>query len=185
MTAEEAWAYATVSNDAPLTREEQVIQLFESLRDSVYRYILTLLREPAAAEEITQEVFLRLVRQYRAGRSVKNPRAWIFRVAHNMAVDEARTRKFRRSLDEKEWLELEESRRDTAPGPEESAAEAQQTRRWHVGLTSLPEQQRACLLLRSEGFRYREIAEILGVTISTVAESLRRAIRRMMKDSDA
>jgi RNA polymerase sigma-70 factor (ECF subfamily) len=185
MTAEEAWAYATVPNDAPLTREEQVIQLFESLRDSVYRYVVTLLREPAAGEEITQEVFLRLFRQHRAGRSVKNPRAWIFRVAHNMAVDEARTRKFRRSLDEKEWLELEESRRDTAPGPEESAAEAQQTRRWHVGLTSLPEQQRACLLLRSEGFRYREIAEILGVTTSTVAESLRRAIRRMMKDSDA
>jgi DNA-directed RNA polymerase specialized sigma24 family protein len=128
MTAEQAWAQSTVSDDTPVTREEQFTQLFESMRDSVYRYVLTLLREPGPAEEITQEVFLRLVRQHRAGRSVKNPRAWIFRVAHNMAVDETRTRKFRRSLDEKQWQELEESRPDAAPGPEESAAEAQQAR---------------------------------------------------------
>jgi RNA polymerase sigma-70 factor (ECF subfamily) len=185
MTAEEAWTHSTVSNDTPLTREEQVIQLFESLRDSVYRYVLTLLREPAAAEEVTQEAFLRLIRQHRGRRTVKNPRAWIFRVAHNLAVDETRTRKFRRSLDHREWHELEESRRDAAPGPEESLSKEQQAGRWRIGLTSLPEQQRACLLLGAEGFRYREIAEILGVTISTVAESLRRAIRRMMKDCDA
>jgi RNA polymerase sigma-70 factor (ECF subfamily) len=51
-----------------------------------------------------------------------------------------------------------------------------------VALDRLSSQQRQCLHLRTEGFRYREIAEILGVSESTVCENLRRGLSRLMKD---
>ena len=54
--------------------------------------------------------------------------------------------------------------------------------RVQTAMSSLSEQQKQCLFLRAEGFRYREIAEILGVSISTVAESLRRAIRKLTSE---
>ena len=56
--------------------------------------------------------------------------------------------------------------------------------RVYAAISMLSAQQKQCLYLRAEGFRYREIAEILGVTISTVAESLRRAIKKLMGDSN-
>jgi len=93
MAAEETWAREFVSGDSPQTREEQISKLFEALRDSVYRYVLTITHEAGGAEEITQEVFLRLVRELDADHTIKNHQAWVFRVVHNLAMDEARTRK--------------------------------------------------------------------------------------------
>ena len=185
MAAEETWAREFVSGDSPQTREEQISKLFEALRDSVYRYVLTITREASGAEEITQEVFLRLVRELGAGRGIKNHQAWVFRVAHNLAMDETRTRKFRRDVDDVEWREMQDTRVDPHPTPEAAAQASQEASHWQIALTSLPELQRSCLLLRAEGFRYREIADILGVSTSTVAESMRRAIRRMMKGPHA
>jgi RNA polymerase sigma-70 factor (ECF subfamily) len=52
-------------------------------------------------------------------------------------------------------------------------------------LAQLSSQERHCLYLRAEGFRYREIAEILGITRASVAEFLRRALRKLMRDNDA
>jgi RNA polymerase sigma-70 factor (ECF subfamily) len=54
-------------------------------------------------------------------------------------------------------------------------------RRIHDGLAKLTQLQRDCLTLRVEGFRYREIGEILNVGTSTVAGSLRNAITRLVK----
>src|ERR1039457_4153729 len=66
-----------------LTPEHVVAELFETARDDVYRYLLTLGLAPAQAQEATQEVFLRLYAAMRKGQNIENPRAWIFRVAHN------------------------------------------------------------------------------------------------------
>jgi RNA polymerase sigma-70 factor (ECF subfamily) len=53
--------------------------------------------------------------------------------------------------------------------------------RMHRAVKSLSPQQRQCLHLRAEGLRYREIADATGVTISTVAEFLRRAVARLKR----
>src|SRR6516162_1370247 len=63
--------------------QEQVARLFEEARSDVYRYLLTLGIRPPQAQEATQEVFLRLYGTLRKGEEIRNPRAWIFRVAHN------------------------------------------------------------------------------------------------------
>ena len=51
-----------------------------------------------------------------------------------------------------------------------------------VAIAQLPQRQRECLHLRAEGLRYREIAEVLGITTSGVSESLKRAVLRLMNE---
>ena len=66
-----------------LTPEEAVAGLYETARDDVYRYLLTLGLAPAEAQEAAQEVFLRLYATMLGGQRIDNMRAWVFRVAHN------------------------------------------------------------------------------------------------------
>src|SRR5450432_2679656 len=68
------------------TLQDQVGRLFEEARDDVYRYLLTLGLHPPRAQEAAQEVFLRLYATLRKGEEIRNPRAWIFRVAHNLGL---------------------------------------------------------------------------------------------------
>src|SRR6476646_11948759 len=65
---------------------DQVAQLFEEAREDVYRYLLTLGLYPPQAQEAAQEVFLRLYTTLRKGEEIRNHRAWIFRVAHNLGL---------------------------------------------------------------------------------------------------
>ncbi|SPF34328.1 RNA polymerase, sigma-24 subunit, ECF subfamily (fragment) [Candidatus Sulfopaludibacter sp. SbA4] len=54
--------------------------------------------------------------------------------------------------------------------------------RLEAAIRRLPADQRKCLALRSEGFRYREIAEILGIGVTTVADAVRRAVATLAKE---
>src|SRR3989442_15991034 len=72
--------------ERPATLQEQVARLFEESREDVYRYLLTLGLYPPRAQEAAQEVFLRLYATMRKGEEIRNPRAWIFRVAHNLGL---------------------------------------------------------------------------------------------------
>src|SRR5580765_2293757 len=66
--------------------QEQVARLFEESREDVYRYVLTLGLHPPQAQEAVQEVFLRLYATLRKGENIQSPRAWVFRVAHNLGL---------------------------------------------------------------------------------------------------
>lgn len=117
----------------------------------------------------------------RSGGGEENLRAWIYQVAHNLSSN---FRKSRRRLVEttpEMWEQLSQSTFDETPGPEEQLLEKERYLRIHDGLSKLTQLQRDCLNLRLEGFRYREIGEILNVGTSTVAGSLRNAITKLLK----
>ena len=71
---------------AGLALQDQVAQLFLEARGDVYRYLLSLGLYPPQAQEGAQEVFLRLYATLKKGEKIQNPRAWIFRVAHNLGL---------------------------------------------------------------------------------------------------
>jgi RNA polymerase sigma-70 factor (ECF subfamily) len=157
--------------------QDQVAQLFEELRLDVYRYLLTLGLHPPQAQEATQEVFLRLYTTLKRNEEVRNPKAWIFRVAHNLGLKLRARESMQRAFDP----ELEAKLRDPELTPEMSLLERERAREFHQAVESLSEQQKRCLFLRLEGLRYPEIGAALGISASSVSEFMRRAIARLKK----
>jgi RNA polymerase sigma-70 factor (ECF subfamily) len=157
---------------------EQVSQAFVDWRDDVYRYLITVGLYPPQAQEATQEVFLRLYMALRKqDEPILNQRAWVFRVAHNLGLTLRARESSLRPLD----AELEATLPDRGSDPESGFIEREKLQRVHRAVKELSPQQRQCLYLRAEGLRYQEIADTLGVTVSTVAEFLKRAVSRLRK----
>ncbi len=164
--------------------EQRVTQLFELLRDPVYHYLLVIFRSPSEAEDITQETFLKLYATLHGGERIENARFWIFRVAHNLAINRQKHERVFEQLSEPSWEEVRERLADTSLDPEQLLLKQERMLRLHAAMGWLSGQERQCLHLRAEGFRYREIAEILGITTSSVAEFLRRGIRKLMRTNN-
>jgi RNA polymerase sigma-70 factor (ECF subfamily) len=156
---------------------DEVGKLYEEARDDVYRYLLTLGLHPPRAQEAAQEVFLRLYTALRKGDKLENPRAWVFRVAHNLGL------KIRARQNSEEPLDPDWGEQNAGPSgnPESELLERERMTRFHSAVQGLSEQQRRCLFLRMEGLRYPEIGSALGISASTVGEFLRRAMERLKK----
>ena len=160
--------------------QDQVVRLYEEARQDVYHYLLRLGLSPAHAQEGSQEAFLRLYAALTRGESIHNPRAWIFRVAHNLAVTHHTAGERWMPLDPA----LEATMTDGGPGPEGDAIQRERVARVSEALAELSPQQRRCLYLRAEGLRYREIAETIGIGVSTVSQFLTRAIARLRRAAE-
>jgi RNA polymerase sigma-70 factor (ECF subfamily) len=160
--------------------EEQVSRLFEESRGDVYRYLLTLGLYPPRAQESVQEVFLRLYATLRKGEEIQNPRAWVFRVAHNLGL------KVRARQESEEPFDTEVRARyiGRTETPESELLDRERMLRFHDAVEGLSEQQKRCLFLRMEGLRYPEIGSTLGISASAVGEFLRRAMVRLRKVRD-
>ncbi|MCI0424136.1 MAG: RNA polymerase sigma factor, partial [Acidobacteria bacterium] len=169
-----------------MTIDQKIAELFEQMRDSVYHYLLVAFGNPAEAEEITQEAFLRLLRHLQSGGvEDSNVRSWIFRVAHNLAVDQQRGRKYEALLDFDGWEQFYQSHLDPSPDPERRVLQQESFKKLQAALSRLSPQQRQCLMLKAEGFRYEQIAKILRISPSNVAQSLRRGIKKVVEDNHA
>jgi RNA polymerase sigma-70 factor (ECF subfamily) len=165
---------------APTAAEQQVIQLFDELRDRLLRYSSGLGLPVQEGEEVIQEVFLALFQHLQRGRSRQNLRGWVFRVAHNLGLK-------RRQASRREAVgvltpeALAAARPDSAENPEELLLSSQRMERLQSVLRALPEQDQWCLSLRAEGLRYREIAEVLDMSLASVSTSLGRSLARMSR----
>jgi len=160
--------------------EDEVVSLYEQHRTPVLRYILSFRVPVPDAEEVLQDVFLKLFQHLRQGKSRANLQGWIFRVAHNETL-KYRQRSRRHSDRFTHLPGLSDVTSDPGPGPEESLADAQRRLGLLAVVRALPEQDQCCLSLRAEGLRYREIAEVLGISIGSVAASLEKSLSRLAR----
>ena len=174
-----------IASDAALSAEpseieREVMDLFEQFRNPLLRYALSFGVPVHDAEEVVQEVFLSLFRHLQLGRSRKNLRGWVFRVAHNLALKQRYANQ--RSIDKAapDWTIAEELF-DPSPNPEEHLSSAQRQRRLLAVVQALPEADQGCLRLRAEGLRYREIAAVLGMSLGAVSISLTRSLARLIR----
>lgn len=171
-------------SSAPATRpseiEREILEHFNEYRNPLLRYTSSFGICMHDAEEVIQEVFLALFRHLQLGRSRKNLRGWIFRVAHNLALKQRFADKLHRDR-----IELDETaaerQSDPAPTPEEHLTAAQRRLRLLVVVEALPDVDRSCLRLRAEGLRYREIASVLGISLGSVSMSLSRSLARLAR----
>jgi len=167
-----------------VTLEEKVSQLFELLRDPVYLYLVAVLGNSSEAEDVTQETFLRLYRALHRGQVINNVRFWLFRVAHNLAFDQRERDQRYAGADTRTWDELRQLLPEPGLNPEQRVLQMEKFERLHAAMAKLSPQELQCLHLRAEGFRYREIGEILGINTKTAAEFLRRGIRKLMRENN-
>jgi RNA polymerase sigma-70 factor (ECF subfamily) len=155
--------------------QARVLALFDEYSPRLLRYVRSCGLEPAIAEDVVQEVFLSLYRHVALGRPEDNLRAWLFQVAHNLALRHHRQR--RRRVDGHAWdEEAAAGLVDPAANPEQVLAETQALHSMRAALGALSPRDRQCLSLRAEGLRYRDIARVLGMSLGGVAKAIARAI---------
>jgi RNA polymerase sigma-70 factor, ECF subfamily len=158
--------------------EDTVLELFDALQDRLFRYLTSFMLSAPDAEEVIQDTFLALFKHLQKGGARDNLKGWLFRVAHNLALR-------RRYRDRRDYQNLgvsfpvEDLVPDPALNPEDQLAARQTHARLTAVVQALPEQDRQCLILRAEGLRYREISEILDMSLSSVSVSLGRSLARI------
>jgi RNA polymerase sigma-70 factor (ECF subfamily) len=172
---------AKVATAADLARDE-ALRWFDELRDPLWRYLMCAGASPADADEAVQESFLRLYRQLEKSGHLSNLRGWVFQVARNYLRDERKSARRQRSVPLDEAMEREGRLADPRGSPEYYMLGEERTRRLHAAIENLPAEQRECMLLRASGLRYREIATVLGVNISSVGVLVRRAVARLSEE---
>jgi RNA polymerase sigma-70 factor (ECF subfamily) len=159
-------------------------------QNRLYRYLLRLVRRQAEAEDLFQNTWIRVaekIASYDPGRSFE---AWLFTLARNLAIDHLR-RLRPESLDEPigdgESGETYVARlRSAETGAYERIASQERSSRIGESIDALPVPYREVLTLRfEEEMKLEEIAEVLGVPLSTVKTRLRRALDRMRVSMDA
>lgn len=146
---------------------------------SVYRVVHRLVGDPAEAEDLALEAFLRLYHQTRTQTDGLNPGGWLYRVATHLGLNSIRRWKRR------EQYELTAGRYALEEAEHSSPAEilAQQEERQQVrlALSKMSERQSQLLILRHSGLSYKEIAEALDLAPASIGPLLVRAEREFEK----
>jgi RNA polymerase sigma-70 factor, ECF subfamily len=167
----------TTADSPEQSPEGRILDLYDQLRPSLLTYLAGLGLAFHEAEDVIHDCFVRLFDHLAQKDNDRNLRGWIFRVAHNRAMDLFREgRKIQYPDDE--TVNLIEIAVDFS-NPEEHAIQNEEIRRVRFALGRLTQQQRAAVLLRAEDLRYREIASVLGISTKRVSELIQRALVRL------
>jgi RNA polymerase sigma factor (sigma-70 family) len=155
---------------------EPFTALYERTFPRVYAYVASLLRDRAAAEDVTAQAFERAYRKrsgYRARRGT--PEAWLFGIARNAALDELRRRKRRAVLE----VDPEDA---AAPSVHDHAEAALRREVVRAALATLDGQERDLIFLKfAGGLSNAEIARVLGTSESNAGTRLHRTISKLRK----
>ncbi|HEY7037020.1 MAG TPA: sigma-70 family RNA polymerase sigma factor [Thermomicrobiales bacterium] len=146
--------------------------IFRRTVNTIYRICLTVLHDPAAADDATGAVLEKLARRLPTG-DVQNVDAWLRRVAKTTAIDHLRAMRHHAPLDEA--FEVE----DPAPTPEDLVLDADLRRVLRAHVSLLPPAQRQVIELRLDGLTAEEIAHLLGKQRGAIDITTFRAIRRL------
>lgn len=170
---------------------------FEALstryRESVYRHVLATVHDTSAAEDVVQEIFLRLwlhAHQWDGRGSFK---AWLFRIATNQALNYLRALQRRKlqpletpddPLNEEDESSIPAWMVDHAqPGPEVALEQGEQGRIFQQLIDELPAEKREVLrLVHDAEMQTRQVAELLGIPEGTVKSRLHYATRRLARE---
>lgn len=150
---------------------------FQELYPSLYRYLHRLTGDPDVAEDIAQEAFVRLLRQSLPSDEV---RPWLFTVAMNLVRDGARKTERRQRL-----LQTAPPLTGYMPAPDADVERNERIALVRRALDTLSERDQQLLLMREEGFKYEEIAGVVGVAPASVGTLIARALRRFADALDS
>jgi RNA polymerase sigma factor (sigma-70 family) len=160
---------------------ERFESLYRSSRDDVYAYVMTLLRDPAAAEDVTALAFERAYRRRRTfDRRRGEERAWLFGIARNAALDELRRRRHVAAL-------MSDPSDDAVDADEGDGAEVTLRRTTvQAALAKLSGREREIVALKFHaGLSNADLARVLGVSESNAGTLLYRTMEKLRKACNA
>jgi RNA polymerase sigma-70 factor, ECF subfamily len=136
--------------------EVELSELYLLHRSEILAFLIPMTRDPEVAEDVLQETFIRLIRESRAGRMPDNVRAWLYRVAANLAISRGRR--------VATWLRIVPRLLDRGEPrrPEAEYLSRERDAELHAALARLRPDARAALLLAAHGFAGHEIATSIG-----------------------
>jgi len=170
---------AAVSGSWDQTAAGQFVEaLFARHHGEIFAYLVRMLRDQELAADLTQDAFVKAYRNYESLEKPENARAWLYQIAHRVALDELRRRKIVRFLP---WTG---ESRGAAPSAEHLAMDLRLSGDLQRALARIPERQRAALLLAElHDLTGLELAAALGVShvaaralLTRARQSLREAL---------
>jgi RNA polymerase sigma-70 factor, ECF subfamily len=147
---------------------------FDRLHPSLFRYLHRLTGDQDVAEDIAQEAFVRLLRQPLPDAEI---RPWLFTVATNLVRDRARKTERRQRL-----LTTAPELVTRPPLPDADVERRERIDSVRAVLDRLSERDRQLLLMREEGFKYDEIARVVGVAPASVGTLIARALKKFVAE---
>jgi RNA polymerase sigma-70 factor (ECF subfamily) len=155
-----------------------VEELFAKHHNEIFAYLLRMLRDGELAADLTQDAFVKAYRNYDTLEKPENARAWLYQIAHRVALDELRRRKIVRFIP---WTG---ESRGASPSAEHLVMDLHLSADLQRALERIPERQRAALLLAElHDLTGLELAAALGVShvaaralLTRARESLRQAL---------
>lgn len=171
--------------------EENCEKIYKRFRPMVRSFFLRKGFSPQESDDLTQDVFLRVFKSIDTFRRESRFERWLWEIVGHIYSNEIRRRRTeKRDAPEQSLDAVTETEEGSAPAlaipspgpsPEEEVVRSERSKALHAALKGLPDQMRRCCILRYErGFKYKEIAYIMGISIETVKAHLHQARKRLI-----
>ena len=161
-------------------KAETIEELFTALESPLLNYALRLAGELSVAEDIVQEAFMKLHAQFK---EVREPRRWLYRTVHNLALNHRRDAGKIISLDAKAGEGETNDAADPQPLPDEQIARLEGIGLVRLGMEVLDERSREVLRLKfTENLSYKEISARTGLKMGHVGYLIHHALKAMAEE---
>ncbi|WP_066050637.1 RNA polymerase sigma factor [Robertmurraya korlensis] len=158
--------------------EDSISSIYKHYYLDVFRFLVCFSGSQQDAEDMTQEVFIRVLNNLKNFDCTRNLKAWIFTIARNVAVDTYRRKRFTSIFKEGFFKKLESKEK----GPNEKLEDAETVSQIHLAISNLKPQFRAVVILRGiNEFSIKETAEILKCSETKVKVNYHRALQDLKK----
>jgi RNA polymerase sigma-70 factor (ECF subfamily) len=153
--------------------DDELEAVYDAHAPGLFHYLATITKTETDARDLLQELFIRLARG--AGDGAKNQKAFLYRMAHNLAID---------------WLRRQRARQDSEARLQKEHAPSEQSavdpdtallaRGFDEAMKTLPDEQRTVAQLKLwDGLTFEEIAEAQGIPLNTAASRYRYALEKL------
>jgi len=157
-------------------QNDQIIQQILPYKSKFYRFALKIVGNDEDAEDVIQEMLVKVWQKSEQLSEIENKEAWCMTVTRNLCIDKIRSRKKNRSSDIDEQFSLS----DSSPTPDIITEDKESLSIVMTTLNALPDSQKEMIHLRDiEGYTYREISGITGMTEDQVKVNLFRARQKL------
>jgi RNA polymerase sigma-70 factor (ECF subfamily) len=176
---------------AGLRVEESCEKIYKSFRPRVRSFFLRKGFSPQESDDLTQDVFLRVFKSIDTFRRESRFERWLWEIVLHIYSNEIRRRRTEKRDAPEQSLDAVAATENgmspalaipsPGPSPEDEVVRSERSKALHTALKGLPDQMRRCCILRYErGFKYKEIAYLMGISIETVKAHLHQARKRLM-----